>query len=62
MAFVTKTGVTGKIYVPEKKTGERQKHACRDCFACQLCSDDRCQMCLACKTGRCDRRVDKKHT
>jgi hypothetical protein len=62
MTFVTKTGVTGKIYAPEKKSGERHKHACRDCYACQLCSDDRCQLCLAGKAGRCGCAEKKKPT
>jgi hypothetical protein len=53
MAFVIKPGVTGKIYVPDKKNAGRQKHPCQDCFACQLCSDDRCQLCLVGKAGRC---------
>ena len=62
MAFVTQSGVTGKIYVPDKKTGARQKHPCRDCFGCQLCSNDRCQLCVADKAGRGDRSAEKKHT
>jgi hypothetical protein len=60
MPFVTRTGVTGKIYVPDKKNSKRQKHPCRDCFACQLCSDDRCQLCLADKAARCGCSAKKK--
>ncbi len=46
MPFVDLPDGTGKVYVPEKKQGCRQKHPCPDCFSCQMCSDDRCQRCL----------------
>ncbi len=46
MPFVDLPDGTGKVYVPEKKPGGRQKHPCPDCFSCQMCSDDRCQRCL----------------
>ncbi|HEY9072314.1 MAG TPA: hypothetical protein VIV61_18785 [Candidatus Ozemobacteraceae bacterium] len=32
-----------------------KKHPCPDCFSCQFCSDARCTICLAGKTGRCCR-------
>jgi hypothetical protein len=45
MPFVKMPGVTGKVYVPEAVPGQPRKHPCRDCFACQQCSDDRCTVC-----------------
>lgn len=54
MPFVDLPDGTGKLYVPEKKHGGRQKHACPDCFSCQMCSDDRCDRCRGeGKQGRC---------
>jgi rubrerythrin len=46
MPFIEQIGLKGKIYVPEKIPGQCSKHPCRDCFSCQLCSDDRCNACL----------------
>ena len=46
MAFVTVPGLEGKVYVPEKNSGEKRKHHCEDCYFCQQCSDDRCNLCL----------------
>jgi hypothetical protein len=46
MAFVEMPGFKGKVYVPEKKPGSAKKHPCKDCYACQMCSDDRCNLCL----------------
>jgi hypothetical protein len=45
MPFVSRPGLNGKIYVPEHCPG-RKKHNCRNCYACQVCSDDRCSLCL----------------
>ncbi len=57
MPFVDLPDGTGKVYVPEKKQGCRQKHSCPDCFSCQMCSDDRCRRCqgLGKKARRCCR-------
>jgi len=57
MPFVDLPDGTGKVYVPEKKQGCRQKHPCPDCFSCQMCSDDRCDRCRGAgeKSGRCCR-------
>jgi len=44
MPFETMPGVTGKVYIPEKQT-DIKKHPCKDCFSCQMCSDDRCRLC-----------------
>jgi hypothetical protein len=45
MPFVTVPGLKGKVYVPEKQARSPKKHACRDCYCCQMCSDDRCASC-----------------
>lgn len=45
MAFVEHPGLKGKVYVPEEKPGKNKKHACRDCFSCQMCGDNRCSLC-----------------
>lgn len=52
MAFVTLPGVKGKVYVPEDNADQPKKHACKDCFSCQMCSDDRCHLCLNQKSCR----------
>ncbi len=45
MPFETIAGLPGKVYVPEKQSAESKKHRCRDCYNCQRCSDDRCNVC-----------------
>ncbi|MBU2481502.1 MAG: hypothetical protein KJ760_10475, partial [Proteobacteria bacterium] len=35
----------GNVYVPEIKNTCPKKHPCKDCFACEFCSDDRCRVC-----------------
>ncbi|HOO39413.1 MAG TPA: hypothetical protein PLV78_13925 [Deltaproteobacteria bacterium] len=45
MAFVRMKGVKGLVYVPEENSGLK-KHPCKDCYACQMCSDSRCMLCL----------------
>jgi hypothetical protein len=46
MPFETVPGLKGKVYVPRTPDGCVKKHPCKDCFSCQNCSDDRCQVCL----------------
>jgi hypothetical protein len=50
MAFVTVPGLPGKVFVPETMAGMKKKHPCPDCFSCQECGDDRCQVCRCEKT------------
>jgi len=50
MAFVEIPGFKGKVYVPEETAGSPKKHLCKDCYSCQMCSDDRCNLCLKQKT------------
>jgi hypothetical protein len=45
MGFMRVPGLSGKVYVPEPCPAGGRKHACRDCFDCQRCSDDRCRLC-----------------
>ena len=45
MPFITMPGIIGRIYVPERKHRLPCKHSCPDCFSCQFCSDDRCNVC-----------------
>jgi hypothetical protein len=52
MPFVKMPGVTGKVYVPEKPPEKMKKHECRDCFSCQMCSDDRCTLCRPEDSGK----------
>lgn len=37
--------IKGKIFVPDKTPGRPKKHPCKDCFACQMCPEDRCTLC-----------------
>lgn len=46
MAFIKLKGVVGKVYVPDKEVQTERKHNCPECFACQLCADSRCHVCL----------------
>ena len=45
MPFVKVPGLPGKLYVPEKQKNCQKKHPCKDCFSCEHCSDDRCNVC-----------------
>jgi len=45
MPFVSHPRLPGKVYVPEELQVKPKKHPCKDCFSCQLCGDDRCQVC-----------------
>jgi hypothetical protein len=46
MPFITLPDIKGKIYVPEQDALSLKKHSCGSCFSCQMCSDDRCSICL----------------
>ena len=55
MAFIRMKGVEGLVYVPEDDAGLK-KHPCEDCYFCQWCSDNRCDLCLKgkkCKNIQC---------
>lgn len=54
MAFIRMKGVEGLVYVPEDD-GSPKKHPCKDCYFCQWCSDNRCDLCLKSKT--CKKKI-----
>lgn len=61
MPFVEMDGVTGKVYVPEKPPGTLKKHDCKECFSCQMCGDDRCNVCRrGGEAGRGDRNAQRR--
>ncbi|MDM8540657.1 hypothetical protein QUF90_06175 [Desulfococcaceae bacterium HSG9] len=45
MTFIKGKTIPGKIFIPDFKPDAVKKHPCPDCFACQMCSDDRCELC-----------------
>lgn len=47
MAWITVTGLSGKVYQPEGCHPEQGKHPCQDCFQCLHCGEERCQVCRA---------------
>ncbi|MCP4370882.1 MAG: hypothetical protein GY797_22630 [Deltaproteobacteria bacterium] len=59
MKFTKVPGLEGKIYVPEKQSENIKKHPCKDCYFCQLCSDDRCRVCLGPKNHICAKSCEK---
>jgi hypothetical protein len=60
MPFVALPGVKGKVFTPDKICREGgQKHPCEDCFSCQMCGDDRCQICRDRNGGR-RRKLERK--
>lgn len=49
MPFIEIPGLNGKVYSPEHDPGCPKKHGCKECFTCQMCGDDRCEVCLSSK-------------
>ena len=45
MPFVSHPGLPGKIFIPVVNPAKPRKHSCKDCFSCQMCGEDRCQVC-----------------
>ncbi len=45
MGFKPAFGIKGRVFIPEDTPTVHKKHACPDCYQCQQCSDDRCQIC-----------------
>ena len=56
MPFIKVSGLSGKLYVPEIKKSRVQKNPCKDCAYCQMCSDDRCRVCLGNHQAACPRK------
>ncbi len=53
MGFIKICGLEGKVYVPDMNCSIHKKHACNDCFSCQMCSDERCMLCKKQVTESC---------
>ena len=60
MPFVRMPGIAGKVYVPPEDNSIARKNPCRDCFACQFCSDERCSACLRGEECRCGGQAPKQ--
>jgi hypothetical protein len=45
LTFINIPGVKGKVFKPEERLDLPKKHPCKNCYSCQLCSDDRCTLC-----------------
>ena len=45
LTFIVIPGVKGKVFKPEERFDLPKKHPCKNCYSCQLCSDDRCTLC-----------------
>lgn len=45
MAWITVAGLVGKVYRPDRSGCPPLKHACRNCFSCQGCDENRCRVC-----------------
>ena len=54
MPFETIVGLKGKVYVPETQAQIPKKHPCRECFSCQMCADDRCNVCRRYHEDACE--------
>ena len=51
----------GKLYLPEVQKNSEKKHPCSDCYSCQHCSDERCDLCLKrCHTCGGENALDEK--
>ena len=51
MGFKPASGIKGRVFIPEETPRARKKHDCPDCYRCQQCGDDRCQLCRS--AGEC---------
>ena len=45
MGFKPASNIQGRIFIPEEEDVDARKHACPDCFKCQMCGEERCQVC-----------------
>ena len=56
MTFEAVRGLKGKVYVPAATEGAARRYPCKECYVCQLCSEDRCRVCRdGQKTCQCDK-------
>lgn len=44
MAWISIKGLKGRVYVPQENAAPK-KHGCPDCFCCQNCGEERCNLC-----------------
>jgi hypothetical protein len=56
MIFIKVPGLEGKVYVPRTDLSAPKKHPCKDCFSCQMCTNERCKLCRENKDEEC---IDK---
>ena len=61
MPFIRSPGLPGKLYIPATGDVDAKKHPCPDCFACQRCGEDRCQVCRSGTTPRVPSEGNKIH-
>ena len=45
MGFRPAPNIKGLIFIPDEGPPHRKKHTCPDCFECQMCGEERCQVC-----------------
>jgi hypothetical protein len=55
MPFIELDSIPGLIWIPEEI--KNKKHNCKDCFSCQMCSNERCDLCL--KKSQCKNEKSK---
>ena len=58
MPFTAVRGLKGKVYVPAQPKEGIRKHPCKDCYSCQVCSDERCSVCLSQKSCHCENKLE----
>ena len=49
MPYIRIPGVEGLVWDQEPVPASLKKHDCKDCFSCQWCSNESCEMCLGSK-------------
>ena len=54
MGFIPAPNIPGRVFVPDENPVERKKHICPDCYQCQQCGEERCQVCRADRECRLD--------
>jgi hypothetical protein len=45
MAWTRSSGLPGKIFIPDEENRAPQKHHCQNCYSCQWCEENRCNVC-----------------
>jgi hypothetical protein len=52
MKYRSIPGFEGLVYQPDCQEPCKKKHDCQDCFNCQMCGDERCEICIDKKMRR----------